>query len=203
MDRVLQNTWDNLTITRAFLDEVQPEARALFAALDELSATLDTIEPKPGELQALRDHVDEVTAEATTMWLTIEAGGATPDDITALAARAQTTLAAGGLALATVRQRIQSLIAEFDRVKDRLEAAKPGLEKKVREALVSADRAIAQIDDVRGKVQDLMGIIARGEGSLGKLANDPEFPEDAKELGKILKRKFWRVIGHPQDDLNP
>ena len=32
-----------------------------------------------------------------------------------------------------------------------------------------------------------------------KLANDPEFPEDAKDLGKILKREPWRVVGHPQD----
>jgi hypothetical protein len=27
--------------------------------------------------------------------------------------------------------------------------------------------------------------------------NDPEFPEDAKELGKILKRQPWKVINRP------
>ena len=42
-------------------------------------------------------------------------------------------------------------------------------------------------------------IIARGEGTIGRIQHDPEFPEDAKELGKILKRTPWRVIGHPQD----
>jgi hypothetical protein len=26
---------------------------------------------------------------------------------------------------------------------------------------------------------------------------DPEFPEDAKELGKILKRQPWKIIGRP------
>jgi len=30
-----------------------------------------------------------------------------------------------------------------------------------------------------------------------KLANDPEFPEDARELGKVLKRHPWRVLEHP------
>ena len=28
--------------------------------------------------------------------------------------------------------------------------------------------------------------------------HDPEFPEDAKELGKILKRQPWKLIDHPQ-----
>jgi hypothetical protein len=32
-----------------------------------------------------------------------------------------------------------------------------------------------------------------------KLSRDPEFPEDAKALGKMLKRSPWRIIGHPDD----
>ena len=28
---------------------------------------------------------------------------------------------------------------------------------------------------------------------------DPEFPEDAKAIGKVLKRQPWRVIGRPKD----
>jgi hypothetical protein len=39
----------------------------------------------------------------------------------------------------------------------------------------------------------------RREGTLGRLLTDPEFPEDAKELGKILKRQPWRIFGHPDD----
>jgi len=68
------------------------------------------------------------------------------------------------------------------------------------QTLTAADTALARLEGVQAKVADLMGIIDRGEGSLGRIANDPEFPEDAKELGKILKRTPLRVIGHPQDD---
>ena len=34
-----------------------------------------------------------------------------------------------------------------------------------------------------------------------KLSRDPEFPEDAKALGKMLKRSPWRIIGHPDDNV--
>jgi hypothetical protein len=31
------------------------------------------------------------------------------------------------------------------------------------------------------------------------LMRDPEFPEDAKDLGKILKRQFWKILERPHD----
>jgi ABC-type transporter Mla subunit MlaD len=203
MDRVLQNTWNNLTITREFLASVEPQSHALFAALDELSLTLATLETVPGDLATLRDRVDAVTTEARTTWLTLEAGGARPEDLGGLATHAQVVLDQAGLQFAVVRLRIDRLLTDLDRARAQLETARPGLEKKIRTALLAADRAFGKIDDVRAKVADLMGILARGEGTMGRLANDPEFPEDAKELGKILKRTPWRVVGHPQDDLAP
>jgi hypothetical protein len=50
------------------------------------------------------------------------------------------------------------------------------------------------------KVAEINARIARGEGSLGKLMKDPEFPEDAKALGKIMKRQPWRIIQRPADN---
>ena len=38
---------------------------------------------------------------------------------------------------------------------------------------------------------------------LGRLMKDPEFPEDAKALGKLLKANAWRILGHPVDDAPP
>ena len=39
--------------------------------------------------------------------------------------------------------------------------------------------------------------LARGDGSIMKLMHDPEFPEEAKELGKIMKRQPWKIIDRP------
>ena len=203
MDRVLQNTWRNLNIAREFLEQVEPAGKALFAAVDELAATLATLEPAPGEVAALRTHVAEVADQARATLAILEAGGARPGDISALAGRARAGLAQMGVSIGAVRARMTRLMDSLARVRDRLETARPGLERKIRTALLAADRAFAKVDDVRAKVQDLMGIIARGEGTIGKISSDPEFPEDAKELGKILKRAPWRVVGHPQDDLDP
>ena len=59
-----------------------------------------------------------------------------------------------------------------------------------------AQRLVVKAPMVMANARGLLAILARGEGSLARLANDPEFPEDAKELGRILKRTPWRIIGH-------
>ncbi len=200
MDRVFYNTWNNLTIARAFLEELRPEASALFDAIDELSATLAWLEPAPGEYDRLRARVSEAVAEGRAVWASLEAAGARPDEITALVARARRAIDAMQASAALIGEKVDVLLAEFERVRDQIETAIPGLETKVKKALSLASGAFAKIERVRGKVEELMGIIERGEGTIGRIQNDPEFPEDAKELGKILKRTPWRVIGHPQDD---
>jgi len=200
MDRVLQNMWTNLTIARKFLEEVGPEARALFGRLGLLSYTLDDVLPPRAELDAMLDRGRALADQATTTFDLLESGAARPEDVLALADRAQRTMADITKATAIIRARLDALGASFDRVRGQIEAARPGLEKKIREALASVDTAMAKMESLSAKVADLMGIIARGEGSLMRIQRDPEFPEDAKELGKILKRTPWRVVGHPQDD---
>ena len=62
-----------------------------------------------------------------------------------------------------------------------------------------ASAAIDKVDPLLATVDDIAARFARHEGSIGRLMHDPEFPEDAKELGKILKRRPWRVIAKPSD----
>jgi hypothetical protein len=38
--------------------------------------------------------------------------------------------------------------------------------------------------------------LADGRGTVGALLHDPEFIDDAKQLGKTLKRQPWRIFGH-------
>jgi phospholipid/cholesterol/gamma-HCH transport system substrate-binding protein len=203
MDRVWQDAWDNLQIAKVFMAEVGPEARSLFAVIDELGATITDIEPGPGEYDRLRASVDRAVTEARTMYLALEVGGATPADIRGLMARARIALDQMGATTRTLRVRLAEIDGDFSRMRGRIDKASPGLELKVRLALRAADGALERLERLQAKVSDLMGIIERGEGTIGRIANDPEFPEDAKELGKILKRTPARVVGHPQDEYEP
>jgi hypothetical protein len=59
--------------------------------------------------------------------------------------------------------------------------------------------ALDKVDPLLAMVREIIGRLERGEGSLGRLSRDPEFPEDTKELGKILKRQPWKILGKPED----
>ncbi len=200
MDRVLNETWANLEIARVFLDEVRPEMDALVDAVTQLGVTLGVIEPTTGAYAALAERGRALAAEARTTFVTLRAAGLDPDRAQELLARTRQTMAEARVVAAALRGRMAALGADLDRVRGRIDAAAPGLRVKVRAAIASAESAMARVERLSGKVEDLLGIIERGEGTLGRIARDPEFPEDAKALGRILKRQPWRVVGHPQDE---
>lgn len=199
MDRVLVNMWENLEIARAFLDDVRPQLDALVEAAERLAHTLGVIEPAPGAYAALAERAEQLAAEARTTYLTLRAGGLDLARAEELVARTRQTLADARIVAGLLRGRLAALGEDLDRVRGRVEAAAPGLRLKLRAAVASAETAMARVERLTAKVEDVLGILERGEGTIGRLANDPEFPEDAKALGKILKRTPWRVVGHPQE----
>jgi len=93
--------------------------------------------------------------------------------------------------------RAAQLRAEVARIGGRIEAH--DAVAKGQAVLAQVRAVIDKIDPLLAKVEDLSSRLARGEGSMGRMMKDPEFPEDAKELGKILKRKPWRIIAKPKD----
>lgn len=195
LDRALQRTWDNLQKSRQFLEEVRPEAEAFGASLDRLALTLATIEPMPGAVAVLIGKVRDVLSEVRTLRATLEGAGADPDSLYALADRAEATLGRVRAALDRVRASADLLLADLDRVRDHVGAVAPDTIARVRATLADADRQLARLQALAANTRSLLAMIRRGEGSAFKLSNDPEFPEDAKELGRILKRTPWRVIG--------
>jgi hypothetical protein len=66
---------------------------------------------------------------------------------------------------------------------------------KLRLALAQTRDIAGRLEAIGAKVRAAMAAIDRGEGTVGALLNDPEFINEAKELGKILKRQPWRLIG--------
>ena len=66
------------------------------------------------------------------------------------------------------------------------------LSRVARAALDKLEPLLAGIDTVRQRITD-------GEGSLLRVIRDPEFPEDAKDIGKVIKRHPWRILDHARE----
>ena len=199
MDRVLQRTWDNLTTAARFFAEVRPELELLRARIATLADTLATLLPDvPGVAMIVID-VGRLRDEARRTWDVGLGGRAGVDRLAALIAHAQASAGLLRAQLATIGARAEALQVALAAAKGRLG---PGADRVADQLAVAIDRAqaaLAKIDPLLAQVAAVSDRFARGEGSIGKLMHDPEFPEDAKELGKILKRQPWKVIARPHE----
>jgi len=192
LDRVMQRTWENLNTARRFAEEVRPEARALSDEIDKLQATMLSIAPEIlfiDDFSALADEVKKTYA--------VLGGDAGVARMRALADETQSTIGFARQQLAKLRTSADMLGASLDVLKARLGGKGAEAIEHVEVAIDRVKAAIAKVEPLIASVEVIQQRIERGEGSLLKLARDPEFPEDAKELGKILKRQPWRLIDRP------
>ncbi len=202
MDTVLRRTWANMLTMEQFVDAVGPELAALRTAREQMlgelaaiAAQIDQLLPLISGVGPLVDEANELVAIAKRTY-DESLGGAT-----GIAAVQATTANARAL-VGTLRDVIDRLSpvaarleADASRVRDHVVAHDPA--GRMTEVLAKVRAAIDKVDPLLATVDDLAARFARHEGSIGRLMNDPEFPEDAKELGKILKRRPWRVIAKP------
>ncbi len=200
MDRVMQRTWDNLMIAKRFADEVGPEFRTLRDRMRELAATLESVAPS-GLLGALslRVELDGLFAEADRFRGAL-GGDRGIEQLGAMLGHARLTIAQARRVLDALDGKATSLAQSIDALRARLGERGPAAVKAVETAIAKLRAAIDKLDPLLAKVEELNQRIARGEGTIGKLARDPEFPEDAKALGKMLKRQPWLLFMRPKDD---
>lgn len=195
LDQVVLKSFANMSAFRALVDEVAPSARELRAAMNRLGQTLRDIEPEPGAyaelgetLSQLADEIGTTADELDQTQLSLSQVGSVVDRAGRLLTRAQDQLEG-------IQRSLDALLADIDRIRARL----PGrLVSQLEVAIGDARSHIAKLERIVGDVRDLTERIRLGHGTVGALLNDPEFIDDAKKLGKILKRQPWRVIGHPR-----
>ena len=201
LDRVMQRTWDNLTALGAFDAEVRPELAALRAQLGELRGHLDPasataidhaelIAPMFGELGGMADELVALRARG----LGGEPGLAHLGEVLE---RTRALVAAGRGSLAKLDASATALRAGVDSLRGRLGTRGEAAIAAVELAIDRIKADVAKVDPLLAEIAALNRSLARGEGSLMKLMHDPEFPEDAKELGKIMKRQPWKIIDRP------
>jgi ABC-type transporter Mla subunit MlaD len=195
LDRVLEHTWDNLTTASAFLDDVRPAAHDFVAQLSKLGDNLAVLDPARTALLVAQTSV--LIDQARTTWNSALGGDVGLARVAALIGQAQRTLADARAMLAVLQPRIAALSAAVATARGRLDAKVPVFVAALDRAIDQTRATLDKLDPMLATAKDLADRLARGEGSLGRLMTDPEFPEDAKELGKILKRQPWKIIGRP------
>jgi phospholipid/cholesterol/gamma-HCH transport system substrate-binding protein len=198
MDRVIQRTWDNLMIAKRFADEVAPEFRLLRDRMRELSATLEGLVPNVVGVASLGIEMDGLFDQVTKLRAAL-GGDRGLEQIAATLGHARATVAQARRVLDTLDAKATTLASSVDALRARLGNRGPAVVASVEAAIAKLRAAMDKIDPLLAKLDDLNARIARGEGTIGKLARDPEFPEDAKDLGKILKRQPWRIFMRPKD----
>jgi hypothetical protein len=198
IDRVLQRTWDNLTIAREFAETVRPEMDVLRASMRRLQTTIEELAPNAVGVAGLGVEVRGLAGEARELRDVSLGGDAGRDQLTKVIDDTRTTLARARAMLDVLGGKASALSASSAALRARLAERGPAAVAALELAIERIRAAIDKVDPLLAKVRELNERIARGEGSMGKLMKDPEFPEDAKALGKILKRAPWKVIQRPE-----
>lgn len=196
MDRVLLRSYSNLVTSRIFLKQVEPHWRRLVRELNGLSQTLKEIEPEPGAYDRLGQSLGRLDDQLEVTRARWAFEDVSLEDLSALSDRAEATMDSIERTLTDLEQRLDVVTANIDRL--RASAPKDFLARFDR----AAEQARAALDKLRRierTARELVAIVERGEGTIGGLLHDPEFSDNAKEIGKIIKRQPWRVVGHPQD----
>jgi len=197
LDRVLQRTWDNMQTLAGFAADLKPELDALKAQLAELGKHLDAtpgIERFAPLVADASDAIDELQ-KLREVALGGDVGTAR---LGAMIAHARHALADARVSFDKLSASAGKLGAGLDSLEARLGSKGDVAIARFQEAIDRTRAAIAKIEPLLAEVDALNASLAAGDGSLMKLMHDPEFPEDAKELGKILKRHPWRVMDHPK-----
>ncbi|HEY5947791.1 MAG TPA: MlaD family protein [Kofleriaceae bacterium] len=192
LDRVLQRTWDNLTTAAKFAAEVRPEMTALTTAIDDLRKTLDGIAPDVALGDDVRALIDEAHRTKAAL-----GGDDGLDRLSAMLDRGSATVTQARTTIGKLRTSANALMASLESLRGKLGTRGAEALNKIEVAIDRVRATIDKVDPLLAQVEALQEHIARGDGSLLKLMHDPEFPEDAKELGKILKRQPWKIINRP------
>lgn len=100
-------------------------------------------------------------------------------------------------ALDLLRPELAAATANLSRIRGHLVAGDPLARIDVVLAAIRA--ALDKLDPILATAGDIAERFAAGEGSIGRILKDPEFPEDTKDLGKLMKRQPWKIMERPPD----
>lgn len=201
LEQVVVKSFQNMTQLRRLLDDAAPAARELAVQIAKLRVTLALIEPGPGAYAAAGDAFGDLLAEWRRLSDGVGGGlaaeGLSSGDAAALFSRVSALVSRMRGELGATGDALDQLRAEVVRIRSRIP---PDLVARLERGLAEARVAVARLESIAASAQELVARVQSGQGTVGALLGDPEFIDDAKQLGKILKRQPWRVLGHPRPE---
>jgi ABC-type transporter Mla subunit MlaD len=197
LDNVLQRAWTNMTTFKIFVETVGPELAALRTQVDRLRVQLDDLsrDPQVAGTAGLAADTRALITEARITYDTAFGGAPGLAQLRAMASLARQTLCDLRMSIDRLAPRAAAVAAHVTRIQGHLATSDPIA--RAQQALTTIRTAIDQLEPLVARLDELGQRLAAGEGSLGRLMTDPEFPEDAKDLGKIMKRRPWRILERP------
>jgi len=195
LDNVLQRAWVNMTTYKLFVDAIRPELEALVAQLAALRRQLAAL-AEPG-VATLLPELRALTTAARHTYDSSLGGEAGVASVRAAIDDARTMIGQIRGAADVLSASATAVAGDLERVRGQLATSDPIA--RADHTLAAIRAALDKIDPLLATLAELAERIANGEGSLGRLMTDPEFSDDAKDLGKIMKRHPWRIIARPHD----
>ena len=156
-----------------------------------MGGTIDAITELAAQLKALADAIDKngnLTQTLTNLHDTSEQ-----------------------LKAAVIENRVQlkQTLANFNAASKTAKALTTDRESELRHALesfersaVSLERLTSRLDSLRATLQSVSGKVDRGDGSLGKLVNDPKLYDEAKATVTELKALIADIKANPKKYVN-
>jgi hypothetical protein len=192
MEHIIVTSFLNARRFGQLLEDLQPSMDQLKLESSRLAETLSKLELEPGTYDAFRVSVGQASQSFQDLRETLAS-----DDLPSLQALERSA----DHLLRLVRGELQSMSGDLDLLGQRITAIQDHLPAdlgaKYRQAIAGARANLATLDATVANFQDLAQRVAAGHGTVGALMNDPEFSDDAKQLGRYLKRHPWKLITRP------
>jgi hypothetical protein len=192
MEHIIVTSFLNARRFGALLDQLQPSMDKLKLESALLAETLSGLEVPPGTYASLASSAARAQVSFGQVRAKMQLEGSPS---------LGTLQRKGTRLLALVRGELADISSELDLLELRIEAVQnrlpPDLSAKYRVAIKDAKENLAKVDAIVAKLEDLAERVAAGQGTIGALMNDPEFSDDAKKLGRYLKRHPWKLITRP------
>jgi ABC-type transporter Mla subunit MlaD len=193
MEHVLVTSFQNARRFGALLEELEPSMLLLRQESSKLSATIATLQPEPTTFSAIGASVDRARESFDELRADFSGTGPT---LRALNQQTQTLIK-------QVRRDLEALDLELGSFSEKLELVRghmpANLTVKYQQVARDAEQQLATLRATIATLRDLATRIESGNGTIGALINDPEFSDDAKQLGRYLKRHPWELLTRPLD----
>ena len=193
MEHIIVTSFLNARRFGALLDEIEPSMNALKREALILADTLASMDRKSEGFAELVASLRQTNSEYGRLRDTFA------QDMPGLWALYEHS----GQVLAQLRSELSGLSLSVDALSLEMQALTgrlpEGVGEKFSRASSQALASIAQLDQSIAQLEDLAARVSKGQGTVGALINDPEFSDDAKKLGRYLKRHPWRLLTKPGD----